>query len=159
MEKKNVLYVLAVSLIICGLAGAQSNESKKSVFKPEASGFIQKPTGFLNALLDPSRFSMSHSYSISLFSAGRQTFSQGLYLNTMNYKFADPLTMQVRVGFLHQPLGGGLGMTNGQNGKLFLQRAMVQYKPSEKMSITFDYQVYPYSMASPYYRYRGRTLR
>ena len=73
-------------------------------------------------------------------------------------EFSDPLTMQVRVGYLHQPFGGVLnkgGMQNGINGTLFLQRAMIQYKPTKNMSITVDYQAYPSSMVSPFhYRYR-----
>ncbi len=156
MAHKIVLFILIITILGFGLAGAQSNTEKSSVFKPDPTYSIQRPSGFLSSLLDPSRFSMSHSYSISLLTAGKQTFNQGFYLNTMNYKFTDQFTLQARIGFLHQPLGGGFGMMNGQNSKVFLQSARFQYKPSDKTSITFDYQVIPSSMAYPYYsRYRS----
>ena len=150
MNKKLILCVFFISLIVTGMVGAQVKTSKSNVFKP--SELFKKPKGFLDSLLDPSKFSMSHSYSLSMTNIGNQTFNQGLYLNTMNYKFSDPLTMQVRIGFMHQPLAG-LGMSDMQNGsKVFLQRAMLQYKPSDKMSITVDYQVLPSSLYyySPY---------
>lgn len=153
MEKKMVLGILFLSLLGTSVAAAQIKTSESNIVQP--TSLTDNSKGFLSALLDPSKFSMSHSYSVSLFSVGKQTFSQGLYLNTMNYKFSDPLTMQVRIGFMHQPLGS-MGLTSNpydnQNGKLFLQRARLQYKPSENMSFTIDYQVLPSSMYySPYY--------
>ena len=156
MEKKIIFCVLFLSLLLTSLSVAQLKKPESNIIK--SSSLTDKPKGFLNALLDPSRFSMSHSYSVSMFSVGKQTFNQGLYLNTMNYKFSEPLTMQVRIGFIHQPLGS-MGLTNNpnqnQNGRLFLQRARLQYKPSENMSFTIDYQVLPSSMYySPYYHRR-----
>lgn len=151
MEKKIIVCVLFLSMILIGLASAQSQTPRSHVFKP--SSLVNKPSGFLDSLLDPSKFSMSHSYSLSFFNVGKQTFNQGLYLNTMNYKFSDPLRMQVRIGFLHQPLGD-MGMSQTTGSRVFVQRALLQYKPSDKMSISIDYQVIPSSLYySPYYYY------
>ena len=153
MEKKIIVCVLLLSMILIGLASAQSQTPKNQIFKP--SSLVSRPSGFLDSLLDPSKFSMSHSYSLSFFSVGKQTFNQGLYLNTMNYKFSDPLRMQVRIGFLHQPFGD-MGMSQTTGSRVFVQRALLQYKPSDKMSISIDYQVLPSSLYySPYY-YRIR---
>ena len=93
---------------------------------------------------------MSHSYSLSYVSFGKQGSTQGLYLNTMNYRFSDPLLMQVRIGYLHQPFGGP-GHLNAIDNNLFLQRAMLQYRPSTNFSITVDYQVLPSPMVYPYH--------
>jgi hypothetical protein len=146
--KKGIIIFLLFLMAAPVFVGAQSERPKSNVFKP--SRMFEKPKGFLNYLIDPSKFSMSHSYSLSYFSIGNRSLNQGLYLNTMNYRFSDPLLMQVRIGFLHQPFGG-VGMTNGMSGKLFIQRAMLQYKPSDKMSLTIDYQVLPASTRLPYY--------
>jgi len=148
MGKKIVLCILVLSIVMPGLVKAQTENTQTNLFKPSET--FERPKGFLSYLIDPSKFSMSHSYSISYFSAGDQKFSQGLYLNTMNYRISDPLLMQVRVGYLHQPFGGpGLMKENG--GKVFVQRAMLQYKPSDNMWFRIDYQVMPYSMSYPYY--------
>jgi len=146
MKRSLILFVI---LIIPILGMAQTTTHQTSVFKPSKSGL--QPRGILDSLLDPSKFSMSHSYSLAYGTYGKQAYNQGLYLNTMNYKFSDPLLMQVRIGFMHQPLGSmSMSNANNMNSKVFLQRAMLQYKPSDKMSITIDYQALPNSMYRPY---------
>ena len=42
-------------------------------------------------------------------------------------------------------------MRNENNGKVFVQRAMLQYRPSDNVWFTIDYQVMPSPMISPYY--------
>ncbi|NQT24357.1 hypothetical protein HQ585_03280 [candidate division KSB1 bacterium] len=146
-NKISYLFILILSITAIAVFG-QQNPNQSSIFKPDQ--LIQKPTGFLNQLIDPNKFSMSQSYSLSFLSSGRQSTNIGMYLNTMNYQFSDPLMMQVSVGYMHQPLGGA-GMQNNQNGNVFLQRAMLQYKPTENMTLTVDYQQLPYNAMSPYY--------
>lgn len=149
MEKK-VLFVILTLILIGGIVHAQESGSQSGVFVAKPSSVFEKPKGFLDALLDPSRFSMSHSYSMSFSSMGGRSFNQGLYLNTMDFRFSDPLTMRLRIGYAHQPFGGGLGMNGPANGQLFLQQARIQYKPSDKVMFTLDYQQLPSSMLYPY---------
>lgn len=148
MPKKIILCILLLFVVSSSLAQTQMPPSQSSVLDPSKLGL--KTKGFLDHLLDPSRFSMSHSYSLSLFNFGNQSINQGLYLNTMTYRISDPLLMQVAIGFLHQPFGGFQGQGEGQNGKMFVQRAMLQYKPSKNMTLTIDYRSIPSSMVSPY---------
>lgn len=81
---------------------------------------------------------------------GGKSFNQGLYLNTMNYQFSDPLFMQVRIGYIHQPFGM-MNQSDDMNGKVFIERAMIEYKPAENMKLRIDYQVNPNAMVSPFY--------
>jgi hypothetical protein len=153
MAKKISLSVL-LGFLIPVLAGAQlKSQQQSSVFKPSA--LIQKSTGIFGRLLDPSRFHMSQSYSISFFSFGNQAINQGLYLNTMSYRISDPLFAQVQIGFLHQPLGGW-GNSNASNGILFVRSASLQYQPSDQFKVQFDYRSMPSSMFDPYYGYWTR---
>lgn len=143
MQKKRIaLLFVFLPLIV----GAQFKSQKSAIFKP--SDLIYRPAGLLNGLLDPSKFHMSQSYSLSFFSYGKAMLNQGLYLNTMSYRFSDPLWMQVQIGYLHQPFGQSASMMSS-NGKLFLHRASVVYTPSEKFTVVFDYQSMPV-MFSPY---------
>lgn len=146
--KKMVVYCLLVSFIVPALITAQSEDQQNNILSNSQT--FRKPTGFLDSLLDPSKFSMSHSYSLSYFSIGGKSFNQGLYLNTMNYQVSDPLFMQVRIGYVHQPFGM-MNQSSGMNGKVFIQRAMIEYKPTKNMKLTIDYQVNPNTMVSPLY--------
>ena len=152
MLRKTFIIWMLVLLFVPTIVQSQIVPGQTSPLKPSEMGV--RPRGFLETLLDPSRFSMSHSYSVSLFSLGGQTLSQGLYLNTMNFKFSDPLTMQVRIGYLHQPFGG-LQNQSPMNGKVFLQRARLEYKPSERTTFSIDIQQYPGPSLSPYPYHRG----
>ena len=143
---KRMTAVILLVLLCAGLAGAQ-DDAKSSVFWPTKA--FQVPTGFLSKLLDSSRFSMSQSYTLSFGKMGPYSLNTGLYLNTMNLRIADPLTMQVRVGLMH-PLGGGTNNLYQAGTKLFVQRAMLQYQPSENFKVVIDYQAFPSAMMSPY---------
>lgn len=141
-----LILTLGVTLFLSGQS--QTDWTKKTIFKPD--DFVRKPGGFLHKLIDPSKFEMQQSYSLSFMSDGRRSGNLGLYLNTLNYQFSDPLMMQIRVGVMHQPLGGNQ-MVSEKNGQVFLQRAMLRYQPMDNMSVTLDYQSYPSPMMSPYY--------
>lgn len=140
-----LLILLLMTFGIC----SQDLSNSKSIFKP--SELVQKPKGFLNYLLDPSRFEMSQSYSFSLISSGSRSTNVGLYLNTMTYQFSDPLLMQLRIGYLHQPFGGPNNLGLSDKGSVFIQDAHIQYKPMKNMIISLDYGNYPALIYSPYY--------
>ncbi len=161
MNRKLVLFFLIFFLAGPLLLRAQSEE-KTSDLNPFIG--LKQTQGFLDHLLKPNNLNISHSYSISCFNIGSRTVSQGLYLSTLNYKFSDPLMMQVKVGYLHHPFGmGGLDSQNSSNGKLFIQRAMFKYQPSKNMTFTIDFQQIPQTMISPYgyynrYRYHNTDI-
>jgi hypothetical protein len=139
------LLIIASSVLI-----AQIQDDKSVVFKP-SEGF-QKTRGFLDQLFDSNKLSISHSYSISYITSGGNGYNQGLYLSTINYQFSDPLLMQVRFGYLHQPFGGSNSISREANNKFFVQRAMLQYQPFKNTTLVIDYQAYPSPLMNPYYR-------
>jgi hypothetical protein len=117
----------------------------------------QTPKGLVGWLgLNPSRFTMSQSYSLSYLSYGGKGFSQGVYLNTMQYQLADPLSVRVQWGMAHQPFAGA-GLPGIYGNGLFLSSANLEYKPSEKFRIGLSIDSYPPGTLSPnaydYHRY------
>jgi hypothetical protein len=95
------------------------------------------------ALLNPNRFSMRQSYSVGFSSGSIGTSSAGLYLNTLSYRLADPLTLSADVGF-HTPFYGtsSMGFSKGgfqdpRNGSsLVFPHVGLEYKPTENASIS-----------------------
>ena len=100
--------------------------------------------------IDMSRFSMSHSYSMSYLSAGGQGITQGLYLNTMSYQFAVPLTLTLQLGMAHSPFQGNNTANILQNG-FFVSGAQVKYKPTEKTTVQLEFRQMPYQYYPGYY--------
>ena len=139
--------VILTVLMIPFLSGQELSKDNH-VFKP--SELVQKPTGLLNSFLNADRFSMNHSYSLSFMSSGGHSTNLGIYLNTMTYQISDPLMMQLRVGYLHQPFGGMNSIRPSVNNTFFVQGAQILYHPSKNLRVSLEYESIP-SMMSPYY--------
>jgi hypothetical protein len=119
-------------------------------------------TSSIFSLFDPSRFQMHQSYSIGFFSGNGGSQSIAMYLNSINYKLAQPLTLQLDIAYIHQPqtLFGAQG-TSGLNGKV-LPSFRLFWDPSKNFHMTVSYETRnafydPYY--SPFYRgYYDRSL-
>ena len=94
-------------------------------------------------LLDPGRFSMHQSYSMSYWSNGREGDMTGLYLNRLQYDFSIPLSLQVDIGLFHKPMAlfnGGKGEAPGaENQTLTIPRVGLTYQPSKNIFMAFEY--------------------
>jgi hypothetical protein len=161
---KSITTTLILLLLFPVLAFAQLKQDAqvdmaKALTQPTTK--IQGLVGLLG--LDPAKFSMSQSYSLSFVTGGGHTYNQGLYLNTMRYQFSNPLSMYLQLGFVHQPFGN-LGEENLKQGSdVFVSGAGLEYKPSEnfKLQLEFSQQprsYYPYYPYRSYHRFYNRTV-
>lgn len=106
-----------------------------AVFRPSAGG--------LN-LLDMNRVQMHHSYSFGVSSfGGGNTFSEGLYTNTLIYSFQAPVVMRMDVGVAHDPFGTQTFGPQQKSAQIYLQNLSLQYRPAENMLLTFAFSQYP----------------
>jgi len=78
-------------------------------------------------------------------SDGRSGELTGLYLNTLRYRFDAPLLVEAQVGYLH----GGGGLLRGRKevgaGRFIVPGVKVQYRPSKRFTVTFQYGYSPNS--------------
>ena len=86
--KKNILYYLL--LITCFIPSIVFGQLKRQDNPIQINKEIRRPVinnisglGFF----DPAKFNMSHSFSMSYFTAGNNSLSRGVYLNTLSYHF------------------------------------------------------------------------
>ncbi|MCP4567613.1 MAG: hypothetical protein GY841_08545 [FCB group bacterium] len=109
-------------------------------------------------LIDLSRLNMSHAYSISFFSGNGQSGSVGMYNNMMTYKLADPLTLTLNLGILHNP-GSLWGDKSFSNDAVFLPSGWLDWRPSKNVSLSIGFETLPayngYNNAGRYW-YRNR---
>lgn len=100
------------------------------------------------SLLDGSRVTWSHSYSVSFFSGGNSSGSLGMLNSSMLYEISPELTLALNLGVLHN---AGAVFGSGEYGAEFLPGFRLDWRPSEKffMSVSFQKVVgSPYG--SPY---------
>lgn len=150
MRRNKLSVAVLFALLFPSLIFAQLKKQEK-VDMAEALTYPTKLQSIVGLIgLNPNKFSMSHSYTLSFTSIGGHSFSQGLYLNTMKYQLSNPLTMYLQIGFLNQPFGG-FGQKSPFESKLFLSGAGFEFKPSDNFKVQFEYSQTPGTIYSPYY--------
>ena len=96
------------------------------------------------SFLNPNRFSMHQSYSLSFASGGTGSASSGVYLNTLSYKLASPLTLSMDMGFytpIHSTIPGTRQnslSSPGAGTSMILPRLGLEYKPSDNFSLNLE---------------------
>jgi len=99
----------------------------------------------------PKAFQMRQSYSLSYASSGNASYSQGLYLNQMSYRLADPLTLNLDIGIANPLHSSGLNSNDMQKAQLLLPRVGLDYRPTESTLLSLNYSRLPASsFYSPY---------
>ncbi len=94
------------------------------------------------SFLNPSRFSMHQSYSVSFTGSGQGSSSSGVYLNTLSYQIANPLTLSMDLGFYSPFYSNVPGLADrtmlskqGAGTSFVLPRIALEYKPTEHFSL------------------------
>jgi len=145
MNRKKLTGLLVCLFLLPSLAFGQLKQDGKI----NMAQVLTKPQTLVGLIgLDPSKFSMSHSYSLSFTSFGGQSYNQGLYLNTMMYRLSNPIKMYFQFGVQHQPFGQNEFQNQSQ---FFVSGAGFEYKPSDNFKVQFEFSQQPNSFYSPYY--------
>lgn len=98
------------------------------------------PTSSKNSLLDPSKLNISHQLTFSYSSSsGVGGNTGGLWLTNFQYRFSQPLTVDVAVGssLTHSSLQGLQGQS------LFLESFSLRYRPNENFYFHLLYREAP----------------
>lgn len=146
---KNVAHIIVLLLVGCALtAEAQFRGTEPQ--KPDASdGVFRASPNAILGILDPERFDMKHSVSMSYSSFGSQSLGMSMYTNSIRYKIADPLQVRADVSMMYSPFNSlPASMQDNING-IYLSRASLDYRPSEDVHISVQYRSLP-GVYSPY---------
>ena len=135
--------LLFVVLYPFALQGQLKTQNPASVHFPSALrqgyGAASHVANFLG--LDPSKFSMQQSFTLSFTSLNGYGLARGVYLNTMRYQLSNPLSLSVQWGFFNNLSDPNRLNPNGSG--FFLSGANLEYKPSENFHIGVQYSAYP----------------
>lgn len=139
MRRKTAIAMTAALVILFSGASVQSEE-------PAAIRSLGEPTvgapdlsSALGGMFDPTRFSMNQAYSVSFLSDGGTSRTFGVYSNMISYALADPLQLNLRLDYVHDP--SRIFKSNGNqsfDGELLPSFSLV-YQPSKSVMLRFDY--------------------
>jgi len=105
---------------------------------------------------DMSRFNLSHSYSIAYFSGSGYSGTQALYNGTIRYQLANPLTLTLNIGVLHDP-SSLFGDKKFSDNSRFLPSGWLDWRPSENFRMSIGFETVPAYYRGGNYYYPGRS--
>jgi hypothetical protein len=152
---RNILMVLLAAILpISAMAQMADQVEVKEVTEKYDLGLAKQPT---LQFFDLSRFDISHSYSFGYFSGSGFSGSRALYNGTIRYQIANPLTLTLNLGVLHDP-GAIFGDKRLSDNSAFLPSGWLDWRPSKnfRMSIGFESLPAIYHYNRGYYFDTGR---
>lgn len=153
MRKNFGITLLFLILISISVSAQMSDKAEIGKMRKDYLGL--KPAGKPFSLIDLSKLTWTHSYSISFFSGGGLSGSNGLYVGNISYEFSPKFSMNLKLGIAHDP-GSLFDQSRGQNAA-FLPGIHLDYHPSPNFRISAGFDTRPqnqYYFYNPYSNYR-----
>ncbi|MCB0726524.1 MAG: hypothetical protein KDD00_03625 [Ignavibacteriae bacterium] len=139
---KRIIIVIAVIFFSSNFSNAQFKGYDDKGPSTNTSGSNNLILGFIN----PNKFTMNHSFSVSMLNSSYGNVSLTSYINSMNYQVNDRFNISADVKVQYSPFANnGLGAASSQAlqrnlSGVFLSRAAVNYRISENSFINFEYR-------------------
>jgi hypothetical protein len=142
-------------VFLCLFASAVQAQFRADAQKPEPplnTVEAMKGGDFFSTLLDPERFSMHQSYSMSVVSSGMGSYGLSMFTNTFSYKASDDLFISADVSAVYSPFSSFGNAFQKQMDGIYLSNARLDWKLGENTFMRVEYvggpQTYGYS---PFY--------
>src|SRR5258706_15175099 len=101
--------------------------------------------GFFSRLLDPTRFSMHQTYSMSFISGGGQSTGLTMFTNTFAYQASDNLSISADLSAVYSPYSTlGSKFQQDING-IYLSSARLDWKLDDHTFMRIEYNGMPYN--------------
>lgn len=114
-------------------------------------GIINNSGTSFFGLFNPNNFFMKHSYSMSYSSFGNYGMALGVYTNSMMYKFADNLDIQIDASLMHTPYNNFNNNLSDQINGIYLSRAQINYQPWKDVHLSVGFRSLPANFYNPYF--------
>ncbi len=151
---------LIAALLLLAAASSSSNAQFRSEVdqaQPPLNtvGAMKGGDSFLSSLLDPNRFSMHQSVSMSYESSPFGSVGLDMFTNTFSYRASDNLFVSADVSAVYSPFSSfGSAFQNQLNG-IYLTSARLDWKLSDNAFMRVEYDGGPaagmYGGYNPYY--------
>jgi hypothetical protein len=145
-----VLSVLASAKMYSQFKRTADDEPKVS------DSFIRPETDSdLLSFFNPENFKMRQSVSMGYTSMGGQGLALGMYTNSMMYKFSSQVDARVDVSLQSSPYSSLDQRLQSSLTGVFLNRAEINYRPSDNMLLRVSYQKVPFGLNGMFSPYEG----
>ena len=153
----SVFVACAIALSLLATSSTYSQFKRTTEDQPKVSdSFITPETDSdLLSFFNPENFKMRQSFSMDYMTMGGQGLSLGTYTNSMMYKLSNQFDARADVSVQSSPYSSfGQRLQSSLTG-VFLNRAEINYRPSDNMLLRVSYQRAPLGMNSMFSPYSG----
>jgi len=145
--------IIIILLLGSSLAFAQFKGQAEKPLNISGAILSDNPVSSLFSFIDPSKFSMNHSISMSYSAFGSNGMALGVYTNQIAYKFNDKLNIEIETSLVNTPYNSlGQSFTNSING-IYLNKAQINYRPTKDMSFSLRFSNSPFNYYNRYSNY------
>jgi len=138
------LLLLIVIFFYSSFSFGQFKDDQSNTIDIRKGILNDNPIGSLFSFIDPSKFSMGHSFEMSYSASGDNGLAMGVYTNHLAYEFNEKLNIEVDASLVNSPYNTfGDSFTDSFNG-VYLNKAQINYKPTEDFNIILQYSNSPY---------------
>ena len=135
-----ITVAMVVSLLMASAMAQKVDQVEvKQITRKYDLGLSKRP---FQSFLDLSRFHMSQSYSLGFFSGSGQSGALGMYTNTISYQLANPLTLTLNMGILHDASVLWGDKKSGTSAR-FLPSGWLDWRPSENFRMSIGFETIP----------------
>jgi hypothetical protein len=147
MKKFGYLIVLLIIIPTLGFG-----QLKKDISSPNISESLiySQAKDAMIGFLDPSRFTMGHSLSMSYTAFGGGGAMINTYVNTLNYRFSEELFLTTRLGIMNSPYNSLPGNSYLDDVQFF-GGAELKWLPSKNSAIFIRFERAPAFYSPGYY--------
>ena len=156
-SRYSVFVACAIALSLLASSRTYSQFKRTTEDQPKVSdSFINPETDSdLLSFFNPENFKMRQSFSMDYMTMGGQGLSLGTYTNSMMYKLSNQFDARADVSVQSSPYSSfGQRLQSSLTG-VFLNRAEINYRPSDNMLLRVSYQRAPFGMNSMFSPYSG----
>ena len=150
-----VLCVIALSLLAVSKSYSQFKRTADDEPKVSDSFIRPETDSDLLSFFNPENFKMRQSVSMGYMTIGGQGLALGMYTNSMMYKFSSQFDARVDVSLQSSPYSSFDQRLQSSLTGVFLNRAEVNYRPSDNMLLRVSYQKVPFGLNSIFSPYTG----
>ena len=136
MNKKLIIIILCIFAFSCAYPQFKKNDNP-----------LNKSTNsMILGIFNPKNFTMTHSFQVSMLSSKYENISLTSYVNSMNYKFSEKLSVSADVKLQYSPYSSSVygnqfskNLQNDLSG-LYLSRLSLDYKLSDNSFIKLEFR-------------------
>lgn len=156
-HRYGVFVACAIALSVLATSKSTSQFKRTADDEPKVSdSFIRPETDSdLLSFFNPENFKMRQNFSMSYMTMGGQGLSLGMYTNSMMYKFSSKVDARVDVSLQSSPYSTLDQRLQSSLTGVFLNRAEINYRPSDNMFLRVSYQKVPFGLNGMYSPYAG----